>query len=154
MEFLVQDGAIQIVSHKKNITLDTTNVLLDGMAITCAGEYEKSGFLLYVKQWNQKWVYHFRVEGYWIAYIPDFVTEIDSDTINFLGQIDILVMPAGKSSQKVIEQIEPKMLVTYGEKASEVPALFGENFEPVTKYKVKASDISVEKTSCVTLDIS
>lgn len=153
MEFLVQNGAINIVSDKKNTILDNEKVSIDEMVIDCAGEYEKSGILLYVNKWDNQWMYYFRIEGYWIGYIPDFLTEIDSEKLKFFGQLDILIMPTAKASHKLIEQIDPKMLITYGEKASEVPALFGENYEPVEKYKLKAGDISVEKTACIVLDI-
>lgn len=153
MEFTVQDNTIHIVSHKKHIVLDSENVLLDEMKIDCAWEYEKSGFLLYVRKWEQEYIFHFRIEGYWIGYIPAHLTEIDSEKLSFLGQLDILLMPAGKDSQKVIEQIDPKMIITYGEKSGEVPALFGESYEPVQKYKLKSWDISAEKTTCITLDV-
>ncbi len=62
---------------------------------------------------NDEKLYHFRTEGYWIAYIPTLLSDISTEGLDFLGGIDILIMPGAKSMQSVVEKIEPELLVTY-----------------------------------------
>ena len=151
MEFLLKNNALSIESEKKIIELDNQTITLDSMLIEMAGEYEKGGFLLYVHTENDVNYYHFRVEGYWIAYIPSIIHEISSDALEFLGNIDVLVMPGAKSMQGVLEKIEPRLLVTYGEGAHEIATALG-NAEPaLTKYKLKEADLSNEKAGCVVM---
>jgi len=48
---------------------------------------------------NDEKLYHFRTEGYWIAYIPSILTDISPEALDFLGTIDVLVMPVAKVAQ-------------------------------------------------------
>lgn len=116
-----------------------------------AGEYEKGGFLLYVRTENEQNYYHFRVEGYWVAYIPTLITEISTETLEFLGNIDVLIMPGAKSMQGVLEKIEPRLLVAYGESAHEIAVTLGATEPAVMKYRLKEADLSSEKTGCVVM---
>ena len=124
---------------------------LDGLDIELPGEYEKSGCLMYAFSKNDEKLYHFRTEGYWIAYIPNLLTDISTDALDFLGGVDILVMPGAKIIQGALEKVEPELLVTYGESASEIALALGAVTEVVTKYKLKDADLSMEKTACVIL---
>ena len=151
MDFFLKNTLLSLESDKKVIELSNPTLTLDGMSIEMAGEYEKWGFLLYVMTENEVNYYHFRVEGYWIAYIPRIIHEISSDILEFLGNIDVLVMPGAKSMQGVLEKIEPRLLVTYGEGAHEIATTLG-NIEPaVTKYRLKEADLSNEKAGCVVM---
>lgn len=58
-------------------------------------------------------------------------------------------MPTTKASVPLIEKIEPRMIVTYGESAYELSTHMGISEAPVQKYKLKEADLSLEKTSCV-----
>ncbi|MDD2693487.1 MAG: hypothetical protein PHY14_00975 [Candidatus Gracilibacteria bacterium] len=151
MEFLYKNNALTIESDKKIIEIASSSLVLDGMSVDIPGEYEKGGFLLYVHAENGVNYYHFRVEGYWIAYIPALVTEISGDILEFLGNVDVLVMPGAKSMQVVLEKIEPRLLVTYGELAHEIAVALGSSEPAVTKYKLKEADLSSEKTGCVVM---
>ncbi len=151
MEFLLKNNLLSIESEKKIIELGNPSLILDGMSIDMAGEYEKAGVLLYVHTDNEVNYYHFRVEGYWIAYIPLVITEISSDILEFLGNIDILVMPGAKSMQGVLEKIEPRRIVTYGESAHEIATALGKVEPAIAKYKFKEADLSNEKTGCVVM---
>ena len=95
--------------------------------------------------------YHFRVEGYWVVYIPTLVTDISGDILEFLGNVDILVMPGARSMHAVLEKIEPRLLVTYGDSAHEIALVLGVPEPAVTKYRVKEADLSSEKTGCVVM---
>ncbi len=75
---------------------------------------------MYAFNKNDERLYHFRTEGYWIAYIPTLLADISTEALDFLGGIDILIMPGSKSIQPTVEKIEPGLLITYDEGASEI----------------------------------
>ena len=150
MEFIINNSTVTITSDKKEIQLTPDTVILDGLDIAVPGEYEKSGCLMYAWHKNDEKLYHFRTEGYWIAYIPTLLSDITPEALDFLGSVDVLVMPGAKSMQNVMEKVEPRMLVTYGDTAHEIATPLG-TIEVVTKYKLKEADLSSEKTGCVVL---
>lgn len=150
MEFTIKNSTITISSDKKEILLTPETVVLDGLDIALPGEYEKSGCLMYAWHKNDEKLYHFRTEGYWIAYVPTLLADISPEALDFLGSVDVLVMPGAKSMQTVLEKVEPRMIVTYGESAHEIATPLG-TIEVVTKYKLKEADLSSEKTGCVVL---
>lgn len=151
MEFTIKNGNITITSDKKEIILTPTSVTLDGLDIELPGEYEKSGCLMYAFSKNDEKLYHFRTEGYWVAYIPELLTDISTDALDFLGGVDILVMPGAKSMQPTLEKVEPELLVTYGESAHEIALALGSTGETMSKYKMKDADLSMEKVTCVVM---
>jgi hypothetical protein len=120
MEFSYKNSTITISSDKKEIVLTPDSVILDGLAIELPGEYEKSSILMYAFNKNEERLYHFRTEGYWIAYIPEILADISTEALDFLGGIDILIMPGAKTMQPTLEKVEPGLLVTYGEGAHEI----------------------------------
>ncbi len=150
MDFTFKNNHVHIDSDKKEIILSEDGITLDGMAINMAGEYEKSGCLMYVYDKNDEKIYHFRTEWYWVGYIPNILTDISAEALDFLGTLDVLVMPGAKTMQPVLEKIEPRLLVTYGETSHEIATVLG-GLEPVQKYRMKEADLSSEKTGCVTL---
>jgi hypothetical protein len=77
--------------------------------------------------------------------------DLSHEELDFLGDLDILVMPTAKSSVPLLEKIEPRMLVTYGETAHELATAMGVSEPPVTKYKVKEADMSLEKMGVVVM---
>jgi hypothetical protein len=151
MEFTLKNNAVIIDTEKKEISLTPESVILDGLDIELPWEYEKSGCLMYSFAKNDELLYHFRAEGYWIAYIPNLMTDISAEALEFLWNIDVLVMSGAKSMQAVMEKIEPRLLVTYGETAHEISILLAAP-EPMTKYRLKEIDLSSEKTWCVVLN--
>jgi hypothetical protein len=150
MEFSIKNSTITITSDKKEILLTPETVVLDGLDIALPGEYEKSGCLMYAWQKNDERLYHFRTEGYWIAYIPALLADISPEALDFLGSVDVLVMPGAKSMQAVLEKVEPRMIVTYGESSHEIATPLGTS-EVVPKYKLKEADLSSDKTGCIVL---
>lgn len=148
MDITYNSQNIEIFSEKKKILLSPENIILDELLIDCPGEYEKWGFLLYAREHNEILYYHFRVEGNWIAYIPQTPsTEIDSQILEFFWQIDILIAPFSKTEQKYLEQIEPKMLVSFKENAADLTPILGEPLVVSSSYRLKSQDISSDKTS-------
>jgi hypothetical protein len=150
MDLSLKNSTITITSDKKEILLTPSTVILDGLDIELPGEYEKSGCLMYAWDKNDEKLYHFRTEGYWIAYIPSLLSDISPDALDFLGTIDLLIMPGAKSMQAVLEKVEPRLLVTYGESAHEIATPLGAP-EATAKYRLKEADLSSDKTGCVIL---
>lgn len=62
MEFIIKNNTPTIISDKKEISLESDKVVLDGLNIELPGEYEKSGCLMYAFSKNDEKLYHFRVE--------------------------------------------------------------------------------------------
>lgn len=150
MEFAYKSNEIILTSEKKQIVLSGNTLVLDGLTIDTAGEYEKGGFLLYVRDVDVRYC-HFRAEGQWIGYIPEIPAEIDAKTLDFLGQLDILIAPFAKSEQKFLEQIEPRLLISYASNAAELISVLASDATVVSCYKLKSQDVSAEKTSLVIL---
>jgi hypothetical protein len=92
-----------------------------------------------------------RIEGYRVGYIPSAVTELSTESLDFFGDLDILVMPTAKGSVSLIEKLEPRMIVTYGETAHELATHMGISEPTVQKYRLKDADLSSEKTGCVVM---
>ena len=151
MEFSLNNTTVSVLSEKKVISLDPTHITLDNLVIDCPGEYEKSGILMYVRQHDGIMYAYFRVEGYWLGFISSVPQEIPADILDFFGQLDILVAPFAKSEQKFIEQIEPKMLVSFAESSSDLVQILGNELNTDGSYKLKAQDITSDKTSFVRL---
>lgn len=151
MEFSFKNNIVTISSDKKSIILENNTVTLDGFLVDVAGEYEKSGFLLYSREHDGIKYFHFRVEGYWLAYISLIPSEIPASILDFFGQLDILIAPFSKSEQKFLEQIEPKMLISTKDTASDLVQILGMEVSSGDSYKLKSQDISSEKTTLVIL---
>jgi hypothetical protein len=151
MEFLYKNGTLSIDSDKKEIVLNTDCVILDWLMIEMAGEYEKWGFLAYAHEEIGNRIYQIRVEWETLGYIPLMRADLSSVELDFLGDLDILVMPTAKSSVPLLEKIEPRMLITYGESAHELATALGVSEPATLKYKVKEADMSLEKMGVVVM---
>lgn len=151
MDIQYTPQAITLISEKKEIILQNDAIILDGFLVDVPGEYEKGGFLLYVREYEGIRLAHFRVEGYWCGYMSDIPESMSGDMLDFFGQLDILFAPIEKKHQSLLEQIEPRLLVSYGGGACEMPQVLGVSCEVVSQYRLKSGDISSEKTGLVIL---
>jgi hypothetical protein len=147
MDITSRNNQIVITSDKKEIIFESpTSIVLDTMTIDFFGEYEKSGFLATYHEVERKSLFTIRVEGKNIAYIPMDTLDITEKVINFLGNIDILILPGDKNSTKIFENIEARMIVPYGEETPIFLSSLGQNIEMVDKYKTKEVDFESEST--------
>ena len=138
MDITSRDNQIVITSDKKEIVFkNSDSIILDGMMIDFHGEYEKSGFMTTFHEVEGKPLFSLRVEGKNIAYIPTDTLEITENVVDFLGNIDILILPGNKNSTKV---------VPYGEETPLFLSSLGQNIEMVDKYKTKEIDFEGEAT--------
>lgn len=150
MEFSLKNDGVIVTSEKKTIELMPSYVSVDGLSITSAGEYEKSGFLLYAYE-NEYRYYTLRAEGMWIGFMPEIPENLDTKVLDFFGQLDILVSPISKGQQKILEQLEPRMLISYSDMASELASILWVELSIQTAYKLRIQDIDSEKTFLIIL---
>lgn len=106
---------------------------------------------MYVREHDGLRYFYFRAENKWLAYIPVLPEEFDAETLDFFGQIDIMIAPIGKKDHKCIDIIEPRLLVSYGELACELPQILGYACTPNDSYKFKESDLTEEKMGLIIL---
>lgn len=145
MEIASKNNQIIITSDKKEVIFSSpTSIKLDGMVIDFPGEYEKSGFLVTFHEIQGKCLFTLRIEGKNIAYVPTDTLEITEKVVDFLGNIDILILPGGKSATKIFENLETRMVIPYGSEAPLFLTTLGQNIEAVEKYKTKESDFETE----------
>jgi len=147
MDITSRDNKIVITSDKKEIMFQSpTSIILDGMTIDFFGEYEKSWFMATYHEVEGKSLFTLRIEGKNIAYIPTDTLEITEKVINFLGNIDILILPGDKNATKIFENLEARMVVPYGEESPIFLSSLGQHIEMMDKYKTKESDFESEST--------
>ena len=151
MDFIYRNNTLTIESEKKEIMLNTGSVVLDGLTIEMPGEYEKWGFLAYAHSEQDALLVEMRIEGYRVGYITHALIDLSVESLDFLGDLDVLVMPTLKGSIPLLEKIEPRMLVTYGETAHETATSLGVSEPPVGKYRLKEADLSGERMGCVVM---
>ena len=151
MEFFYKSGGITLESEKKQIQFLKDALDIDGLKVEMAWEYEKSGFLAYAHELAEVRIYQMRVEWYTLGYIPEMVTDLTAEQLDFLSDLDLLIMPTSKLTQPLLEKIEPSTLVTYGETAQELATALWVSEPPVQKFKLKDSDLSHEKMSVIVL---
>lgn len=147
MDITSRNNQIVITSDKKEIVFQSpTSIVLDGMTIDFFGEYEKSGFLATFHEVEGKNLFTLRVEGKNIAYVPTDTLEISEKVVDFLGNIDILILPGDKNATKIFENLEARVVVPYGEETPVFLSSLGQNIEITDKYKTKETDFEAEST--------
>lgn len=138
--------------EKKEITFNTlsTIVKLDWLDVNFPWEYEKSEILLEVKQFEQKLIYKFHVEWYIVIILPAESFEKLEDILPFFGDIDLLILLGTKTSVKLYENIEAKIVVPYGEEKSIFLATLWQHKEEVETFRIKG-EIAGDTTEFVFL---
>lgn len=149
MDFSYKNNQIVIESEKKSILLQDDSLHVDWLLIDMAWEYEKSWFLAYAHEIADARIYQMRVEGYTVGYIPSNLNDLSPEQLDFLGDLDVLIMPTSKWSIPVLEKIEPNFLITYGDFANELATSLGFSEPKVLKYKLRETDLSWEKMGVV-----
>lgn len=147
MDITSRDNQIVITSEKKEIIFNTPkSIILDTMLIDFPGEYEKSGVLVTHHEIQGVSLFTLRVEGKNVAYVPTDTLEITETVVDFLGNIDILILPGDKSATKIFENLEARMVIPYGEETPLFLSSLGQNIEMVEKHRTKEIDFESEST--------
>ena len=151
---IYNENTLLIVSDTwwNNITLNKDNyeVVLDDFEVSHPWEYEKSWILLEVKEYEKKLFYNFLVEGVHIVIINDDSFELKEEILSFFGDVDILIIKWTKSSAKIYENIEAKVVIPYGEEKDIFLNTLWQRVEELEEYKQKW-DFHIENTEFVNL---
>jgi len=138
--------------EKKEISFNIVSkkVILDWFDISYSWEYEKSGILVEVKEYQEELYYNFLIDKKRLVIITKDNFELKEEILSFFGDVDVLVIIGTKESAKVFESIEAKMVIPYGESKDMFLHTLGQNVEEVKSYKVKW-DFSLDSTEFVNL---
>jgi len=124
------DTVITLEKHKKEVAIHD-------FSLDFPGEYEKSGVLATVDEFEEKLCYHLLVDGKHVALVLWDNFSLTETFLEFLGDIDILVIVGTKQSAKMIENIEAKMIVPFGEETEIFLGILGQHQEAVPSVKIK-----------------
>ena len=141
MEFYKKNGTICIGSDKKEIELGNNAVTVDGMVIDFPGEYEKSGILVFVREFNEKRYFIIQTESKQVAYVPHVENELHNELIEFFGKTSILVTIADKANTKLVEVLESLVIIPYGEGKDVFLSALGQSVEATDRFKMKELEI-------------
>lgn len=137
---------------KSGITLDTNTfeVKIDDLNVVHPWEYEKSGILLEVKEYNNILFYSFTIESNHLVIITNDKFEMKEEILSFFWDVDILVIVWSKESAKIFENIEARLVVPFWEGKSIFLNTLWQHTEEVDSYKVKW-EFSLDSTEFVNL---
>lgn len=153
IEIFNKSGVISVETSSKNkITLDTSSleIKIDDLNVVHPGEFEKSGILLEVKEYNNTLFYSFTIEGKHLVIITNDTFDLKEEILSFFWDVDILIITWSKEAAKVFENIEARLVVPYGEWKYTFLTTLGQHIEEVSSYKVKW-DFSLDNTEFVNL---
>lgn len=136
------------------IKLDTqtNSVTLGGFDVTYPGEYEKSGLLLEVKEYESKLFYHFVVDSKHLVIVNTETLELKEEIVSFFGDVDILLIHGSKASAKLFENIEAKVVVPFGEGKDIFLNTLGQHIEETPVAKIK-SEMPLDNTEFYNIEI-
>ena len=139
-------------SDNKVIVVDTVNkkVSIDDFGIDYPGEYEKSWILSEVFEYEQKLFYSIHNEQKLIMVIFDEVNEIKEELLEFFGDVDVLLVAWTKNMQKLIENIETRVVIPFWEGKDVLLNTLWQHKEEISSFKLK-QEMWEENTEYVNL---
>ena len=139
-------------SDNKVIVVDTVNkkVSIDDFGIDYPWEYEKSWILSEVFEYEQKLFYAIHNEQKLIMVIFDEVNEIKEELLEFFGDVDVLLVAWTKNMQKLIENIETRVVIPFGEGKDVLLNTLWQHKEEISSFKLK-QEMWEENTEYVNL---
>lgn len=153
IELFNKSGVISVETNTKNkITFDTNTleVKIDNLSVVYPGEYEKSGILSIVKEYNNILFYSFTIDAKHLVIITNDSFELKEEILSFFWDVDILIIVWSKESAKIFENIEARVVVPYWEGKSAFLTTLWQHIEEVESYKVKW-EFSLDSTEFVNL---
>lgn len=139
-------------SDNKVIVVDTVNkkVSIDDFGIDYPWEYEKSWILSEVFEYEQKLFYSIHNEQKLIMVIFDEVNEIKEELLEFFGDVDVLLVAWTKNMQKLIENIETRVVIPFWEGKDVLLNTLWQHKEEISSFKLK-QEMWEENTEYVNL---
>ena len=153
IELSNKSGIITVVDGSKSkIIFDTSSlkVSIDDLDVVHPWEFEKSGILLEVKEYNETLFYSFTVEGKHLLIITSDSFDLKEKILTFFWDVDILIIIGSKESAKIFESIEARLVVPYGDGKSTFLTSLWQHTEEVDSFKVKW-EFSLDSTEFVNL---
>ncbi len=146
----------QIVNIKNSdnviVSLDTEKkeVSIGDYLIDFPGEYEKSGILLEVMEYDNKFFYSFLIEWkvVFVLFYDDF--EQKEEIMSFFGDVDVLLITGSKNSPKIVENVEARVVIPFGEWKDLFLHTLSQHKEEIEVFKLKW-DMWDENTEFVNL---
>ena len=117
------------------------------------GEFEASGVAIeaLIPEGEQSSVFIFALDGIKICHLGHMARELHDDVIDHIGDVDILLIPVGggsvmdgKTAQKVVEAIEPRVVIPMLFNATETNLNIG-GAEEFLKATGKTELVAVDK---------
>ncbi len=153
LEIKNNDWVVSIENSKKNKILFDTNTLdvsIDDLSVVHPWEFEKSGILLEVKEYQEKLFYSFTIDTKHLVIITNDSFELKEEILSFFWDVDILVIVWSKQSATIFENIEARLVVPYWESKETFLSTLGQHIEEVETFKVKW-EFSLDSTEFVNL---
>ena len=148
-----KSGIISVETTSKNKIIFDTNsndVYIDNLNVVHQWEFEKSGILLVVQEYNNTLFYSFTINNKHLVIISDDTFEIKEKILSFFGDVDILIIKWSKESAKIFENIEARVVIPYWEWKSTFFTTLWQRTEEVASHKIKW-DFSLDSTEFINL---
>lgn len=130
--------------HIKNsdnvvVSLNTQNnmVSIADYTIDFPWEYEKAGVLLEVLESQEKLFYSFLIEGKVVVVIFDDNFEMKEEVMSFFWDVDILLIVGTKNAPKIVENIEARVVIPFGEGKDLFLHTLSQHKEEIEVFKLK-----------------
>jgi hypothetical protein len=142
-------------SENKKIEIDYSKneVNIDWFIIDFPWEYEKSGILLEVKEYEEKFFYSFLVESKNILLILDENFELKEEIIGFFWDVDILLINWTKNSPKVIENIEARVIIPFWEWKDICLNALWQHKEEIENFKLKTNELNDAESQIINIKL-
>jgi len=118
LDIFYKNNDLLILNQEKkwiSFNIESKEVFLDGYNVTFSWEYEKSAILLEVKEYNKKLFYNFLIDSKHIVIITEDSFELKEEILDFIWDVDILIITSSKEACKIFESIESKIVIPYWE---------------------------------------
>lgn len=135
---------------KTNIALPIDVDMHQSDEIVIAGEYEISGVKIkgiqvFSSASSIKNIYKVIIDNINLGFLGDIDFELNENTLDELGEIDILFVPSNNMASKLIKLVEPNIAIPGWGDPQVVITAIGHKPEPQEKLVIKKKDIEIEK---------
>lgn len=151
MDILKKWDSIIITWDKKEIAFENWTVVIDWLILDFPWEYEKSWIMAHVIEKWEKLLFQLRFQDKIIWYINYEELEITEEEVDFFWNIDILIIKWSKSSIKIFENLESKVVVPFWEWKDVFFSTLWQHTEPTNNFKIK-SDLDDNEVIFVNID--
>lgn len=154
MDIRFKNNILEVESNSKSVIYFDTlknELKIDDLFVSYPWEYEKSGILLEVKEYQNNLFYSFSVDSKHILFILTDEFDLKEEILSFFWDVDVLVIIWTKKSVKIFENIEARVVVPYWEGKDLFLQTLWQNIEEVKNFKLKW-EFSLENTEFVNLE--